>query len=197
MSKNKTISKFKLPSVKSSEVEIKRTLPYNGNAVTEKGFSFSFSCFDRSHKLFNLGDNTSDGTVSGSWFLDFLDCMKSVSNLTVAELQQSRTHDLHPIDWSKTNTSAPANSEQCEFWQFRINKSKGRVIGFVIDSFFYVVYLDPHHNLTNSEGYGKEAFYDAPLSEYEILQQALRTTQEELEHLRLENKEYEDLINAT
>ena len=40
---------FVLPSVGSPTENIVKTLPYNGNVVTEKGFSFSFSCFDRTH----------------------------------------------------------------------------------------------------------------------------------------------------
>ena len=45
---------------------------------------------------------------------------------------------------------------QYEWYQFRISKSKGRVIGIKIDNVFYIVYLDPFHNLINSEGYGKQ-----------------------------------------
>ena len=153
MSKRKTIKKVTLPFDSSKINYSKITLPFNGKLVKENNFSFSFACFDRSHELFNLGSNSLEGVVSGTWFLELLDCLKNVSNMTIADLKQS-THDLHPIDWSKTNTTAPRNNEQLEYWQFRINKSKGRVIGFLIDGVFYVVWLDPHHNLTSCEGYG-------------------------------------------
>ena len=86
---------------------MKRTLPFNGKAVSEKSFSFSFACFDRSHELFNLGDTSATGTVSANWFLDLLDCLKSVSNMNISEMLTS-LHDLHPVDWNKTNTSAPS-----------------------------------------------------------------------------------------
>ena len=162
MSKNKTTDKFNLPKpiINEQSGNLQKTLPYNGNAVTEKSLSFSFACFDRTHELFNLGDNSSEGIIPGGWFLDLLDCFKSISNMTITQAQVS-PHDLHRIQWEKTNTSPPQNGEQYEYWQFRINKSKGRVIGFKIDNIFYVVWLDPHHNLTNSEGYGKENFYKA------------------------------------
>lgn len=176
MNKHKTINKFKLlsdiPNVSSKNI----TLPFNGNIVTEKSFSFSFACFDRKHYLFNLGDNTQDGVVSGKWFLDLMDCLKSASNMTITELKTSM-HNLHPINWNQSNTKAPLESKQREYWQFRINKSKGRVIGFLIDGIFYVVWLDPHHNLTDSNGYGGIVKYKAGLSIYE-------TQNLEMEHLK-------------
>ena len=117
----KMTKKISLPPVQTPTIDMKRTLPFNGKAVSEKSFSFSFACFDRSHELFNLGDTSATGTVSANWFLDLLDCLKSVSNMNTSEMRTS-LHDLHPVDWNKTNTSAPPGGEQCEYWQFRINK---------------------------------------------------------------------------
>lgn len=130
-----------------------KPLPFNGVKVQENGFTFSFSCFDRTHKFFNLGG------VTVSWFIDLLDCLKSVSGKTIADLKNS-IHDFHPVNWSRTNVKCP--SEQGEYWQFRINKSKGRVIGLLIENVFYVVWLDPHHNITNSEGYGGIKKFQTP-----------------------------------
>ena len=79
----------------------------------------------------------------------------------------------------------PDGEEQREYWQFRINKSRGRIIGFLIDRVFYIVWLDPHHNLTNSEGYGKEAYYKEGFSDYEKLEI-------ECERLKRENQELKD-----
>lgn len=171
----------------------KVTLPFNGSVVTEKSFSFSFSCFDRTHELFNLGDSTPDNVVSGKWFLDYLDCLKSVCNMTMYEVQTS-SFDLHPIDWEKTNTHAPEEDTQREYWQFRINKSRGRIIGFIIEGVFYIVWLDPHHNLTDSEGYGGVRTYRRPCSEYEELQYSLQLLQDENKRLSDENKAFEDLF---
>lgn len=186
--------RFHLPAVAKQFTEEKITLPFNGNAVTEKSFSFSFACFDRTHELFNLGGNTDEGVVSGKWFLDLLDCLKSVSNKTVVELKSS-LHDLHPITWSKTNTNAPSNSEQCDYWQFRINKSKGRVIGFLIDGVFYVVWLDPHHNLTDSDGYEGIKKYRTPVCTYETQQLIIKQHEETIAKLQEEIKVCEELLN--
>ncbi len=185
--------KFNLPKVNEKLTQEKTTLPFNGNAVSEKSFSFSFSCFDRTHKLFNLGHNTSEGVVSGKWFLDLLDCLKSVCNKTIPELRESM-HDLHPVDWSTANTREPDNSEQCEYWQFRLNKSKGRVIGFLIDSVFYVVWLDPHHNLTNSEGYGGVNKYKPGMSIYETQELEIADLKQENKQLKGDLKAAEELL---
>ena len=88
------------------------------------------------------------------WFIELLDCLKSISDKTILELMNRSTHDLHPIDWGKTNAKPPEGYDQLEYWRFRLNKSRGRVIGTIIDNVFYVMWLDPYHNLTDREGYG-------------------------------------------
>ena len=155
MPQDKTIKLPRAASIASNTNS--RTLPYNGNAVSEKSFSFSFSCFDRSHKLFNLGESTTpDKAVSGAWFLTLLDCFKDVCNTTKMDLKR-KPHLLHPV--------------------------RGRVIGFFIDSVFYIVWLDKHHNLCDSEGYGGVAYFVHPSNEYEILEAKLHLLQEENERL--------------
>ena len=130
----------------------KPLLPYNGEVVKDNGFSFSFACFDHSHELFNLGGGKEDKTVGGKWFIEFLDCLKSIGNKTISDLKKSM-HELHPVKWEGANVKPP-DTEQRDYWQFRISKSKGRVIGILIDNVFYVVWLDPYHNFMDSEGYG-------------------------------------------
>ena len=154
MSNTREPNKIDLPHPKiPSKKAVAPSLPFNGSVIKNNMFSFSFSCFDRDHKYFNLGGKEEDGTVGGKWFIKLLDCLKSVSSKTIQELKKS-SHKLHPIDWRSTNVKRPDSSEQIEYWQFRINKTRGRVIGVLLDSVFYVVWLDRHHNLTDSEGYG-------------------------------------------
>lgn len=160
MTKRKPI---KLPAPQTDELsKERRSLPFNGSVIKQKGLLFSFSAFDRTHKLFNLGGSGKDKTVGGQWFLKLLDCLKSVSGKSITELMNRSTHDLHPIDWDKANTRPPVGYEQLEYWQFRLDKSNGRVIGIIIDNIFYVVWLDPYHNLTDSEGYGTVKKYPNP-----------------------------------
>lgn len=178
-----TLKNIRIPMPAVPTVAGQLQLPYQGTVVPERGFSFSFTAFDRTHELFNLGDNSEQlGVISGKWFVDLLDCLKNVSKMTVIEMKASM-YDLHPVDWDKANTSIPTGSSQCEYWQFRINKSKGRVIGVLTDGVFYNVWLDPHHNLSNSEGYGTEQWHKAPRGLYET--QELKVAQLEAENRRL------------
>ena len=151
-------TKVKLPNPEPPKRE--NVLPFNGSLVDPKGISFSFSTFDRDCKLFNLGGKEKDGTIGGKWFINLLDCLKNVSSKTIQDLKK-RPYCLHPVDWNNANINCPS-LEQAEFWQFRVNKSRGRVIGILIDSVFYVVWLDPHHNLTDSEGYGRIKTFPKP-----------------------------------
>ena len=158
--KQRRETKINLPQPQETNSSVK--LPFNGTIVQNTGISFSFSSFDRTNELFNLGGRAGDGTVGGKWFLRMLDCLKNVSGKTISELKQSSVHQLHPVDWTKTNVKPPAHSEQSEYWQFRIDKSHGRIIGILIDYVFYVVWLDPYHNLTDSEGYGGVKKFSEP-----------------------------------
>lgn len=155
------------------------TLPFNQSLIKGKSFSFSFACFERCHPLFNLGDSSPEGTLTGNWYIDLLDCFRSINHMTIQEAKVS-THDLHPVDWDSANVAKPAGSEQQEYWQFRISKSKGRIIGILIDSIFFVVWLDPHHNLVDSPGYGKAVYYHAPMSSFEIQEQRISDLEQEL-----------------
>jgi len=79
--------------------------------------------------------------------LDLLDCLQSISGKTIQEITK-KPYCLHPINWKTANVVC----FKAEWYQFRINKTRGRVVGFLIGGVFYVVWLDAHHNLTNSEG---------------------------------------------
>lgn len=178
--------------VAHKEKILPKALPYNGNYATEKSFSFSFACFDRTHRLFNLGDDSRpDNIVSSSWFLSLMDCLKDVSNQQISDLKHS-IHDLHPVEWDNANSNPPPHGEQLEYWQFRLTKSTGRVIGFVLDSVFYVVWLDPHHNLTDSVHYTKAKVHHAGKSDFERLERQNQILQKEIEELL----EYKKLYDA-
>lgn len=116
-----------------------------------------------------------------------------MSNKNVPELIQS-VHDLHPIDWEKTNCSPPENYEQLEYWQFRINKSKGRVIGFRIDNIFYITWIDPYHNLTDSEGYGGVDWYKPGKTDFEKQQERIAELEERNRSLQEENIALNELL---
>ena len=165
-----------------------RTLPYNGKAVQPKSIVFSFASFDRNHVLFNLGCNsTRPEAMPSEWFISLLDVLKEASAKTVTDLQGS-SFELHPVKWKDANAKKPFEDEQFEFWQFRISKAKGRVVGFKIPiescTVFYIVWLVPHHNLTDSEGYGTAKYYVKPLNAYDRLEKENQELRQKCEKLQ-------------
>lgn len=164
----KTPKTFNLPKVSGRIPNKKPELPIPINVSDVHNFTYSFYYLDREHPLFNLGE------IKDGWFLDLLDCLKEASKKTIPELKAGK-FKLHPIDWTRTNVDIPNNYIQQEFWQFRLSKGNGRVIGFKIESVFYVVWLDPHHNLIDSEGYGSYKEYNKPKTEYEELLEKCET----------------------
>ena len=113
----------KLPEPKALPWEI--VLPFNRSLVKQSGISFS--CFDRKHELFNLGGKENGGTVGGKWFIRLLDCLKNAGDKSIAELK-NKPFELHSVNWETTNTNCPTKLGQAEYWQFRVDKSHGRVI---------------------------------------------------------------------
>lgn len=126
--------------------------------------TFSFKYFGQ-QEYFGIGD------MNASWFANVLDRIKDLSSKTAAILDNPTDREayrLHPIDWNAkscpitTNDllSVPQNIkdnvEDNFFWQFQLSKGKGRVVGFFDEniSVFYVVLLDPKHNIQPSKDYG-------------------------------------------
>lgn len=68
----------------------------------------------------------------------------------------------------------------------------------LIDGVFYVVWLDRHHNLTNSEGYGKAVYYKPAKSTYELMLEDISNKEKMIESLKAElNEAYELLDEKT
>jgi len=85
--------------------------------------------------------------------------LKDVSSWNVDEFRGDKSKALrsHPISWPETsepNGFIHLNSQlqDEEPWQFQLSANEyGRVHGFMIDNFFYVVWLDPFHLLYPSK----------------------------------------------
>jgi hypothetical protein len=77
-----------------------------------------------------------------------------LSRSTALELKQCRSSSLrcHPIKWSDTNQDSfgiPNEEQLIDIpYQFSLSSNEhGRVHGFFIEEIFYVVWLDPNHDL--------------------------------------------------
>lgn len=123
-----------------------------------------------SFKYFGQQDYFGIGDTDASWWANLLDRIKDLSNKTAKILDdpsERKSYRLHPIDWGAKNCpitindllSVPQNIkdniEDNFFWQFQLSKGTGRVVGFFDENFsiFYVVLLDPKHNIQPSKDF--------------------------------------------
>lgn len=158
------------------------------------GLRFSFHFFDRKHEAFNCGDTEAE------WYIGLLDSFKEVSGLSLIELKQQRQHyDAHEHDWDKLDYEYTLpqllwDQVRDHCLQFRISKSDGRVHGFTINNTFYIVWLDPHHNLYPCERHGGRTMHQAPLTPYEIVKQELAMAINEVASTNQELDEHKALL---
>ncbi|PJJ68142.1 hypothetical protein [Chryseobacterium geocarposphaerae] len=128
----------------------------------QKYWSFSFKYF-REIEYFGVGDK------NASWFISVLDKLKDMCNYDIdsflanATIKQASRY--HKINWEQKNIplaredfnwidkSIIQNDDEFPFVQFQISKSLGRVVGFWYESIFYIVILDPMHNIQPAKSY--------------------------------------------
>lgn len=159
------MAKFNKPLEQQNQVDKKysRSLVQtkdNGNKL----ITFSFRYFSQ-QDYFGIGD------VPSSWIAALFDRLKEFNGKTnkiIDNITDRKKYRFHPIDWKGENVpitlndieSIPQllkdNAEDDFLWQFQLSKANGRVIGFFNESFdiFYIVLLDPKHNLQPSKNFG-------------------------------------------
>lgn len=129
------------------------------------------------------------GEQDAAWFANLQDRLKDLSGKTGAIVEDKKAvndYRLHPINWDKSPikkedlTSVPEvlrnAAEDDFFWQFQLSKGTGRVVGFFNESMtvFYIVLLDPKHNIQPSKDYGYQVDdTKISLTEYERVQMRL------------------------
>lgn len=148
---NKSLKK--LPIAKE-EIEYLETLK-------DKDLVFSFRFLELNHEIFNLG-----GTCN-RWSNDLFELLNNLSKITrndfVNKLQRHYRSHIH--NWDKLDYKYGLEDEfleQVECRQARISTSKGGIHGFVLGNRFYVIWLDPHHNLYPDDRYGGVKNFSPP-----------------------------------
>ncbi len=139
---------------KPSGKKEKKVVPNNINIYTEdKKVLFSFEILER-NDYFNL-----DGTCV-NWSSDLFEALKKVSKITMKEIHagnysgKSSPFRIHRHDNAKPPCNVTGNISLEDLWQIRISLNKGGIHGLFIDNVFYVLWLDPQHNLYPNENRG-------------------------------------------
>lgn len=128
---------------RQSSSDIKRT-----QVEIPKGTSFSFRYFKDDNDKFSVRNR------DATYLPALLVRLRDLSTLTVQEIINNRSKSLrcHKIAWNDTTESGfgiPNEDQLVESpYQFQISANEhGRVHGFFIENVFYIVWLDPDHNL--------------------------------------------------
>lgn len=117
--------------------------------ISNAYLSFSFRFLDCAHSDFAF-----DGR-DHHYYSQLIRRLQDLSTLKALEFMSNRSQSLraHPIDFTAGNVVV--NSFNIQGWedidefayQFQVAKSLGRVHGFLIDTVFYVRWIDPDHKL--------------------------------------------------
>lgn len=133
------------------------------NDVKNQNVFFSFEILEK-NEYFNL-----DGTCV-NWSSDLFDTMQKVSKIPVKEIYAGKYSGknspfrIHQHEKATPPCKVPANIALDDLWQIRISVSKGGVHGLFIDNVFYVIWLDPQHNLYPDENHGGLVKIKPPLT---------------------------------
>lgn len=118
--------------------------------IKEGFIHFRFDYFDSTHSHF-------DGSKADfNWIRNMMQRLKDLQQMRVKEFQTDtrfrKSQYVHRINWEEAllnsfgiNNPSPDLDEDA--WQFAISKGNGRVHGFFIGQYFYVVWIDPEHRL--------------------------------------------------
>lgn len=184
MAKNgaRLTAKLSKPLVDKGPRSARSLIPKEENNMPYITFSFRY-CSQQEY--FGIGGE------DAVWFANLQDRLKDLSGKTGAILESvidRKAYRLHPINWNACNCpiskedliSVPKiireNTEEDFFWQFQLSKGKGRVVGFFneTNSIFYIVLLDPKHNIQPSKSYGYSVDdTEIAITEFERLQMKL------------------------
>lgn len=114
---------------------------------------FSFEGLER-NEYFNL-----EGTCN-NWASDLFIMMQEVSAISIKEItageytgKQSKFR-IHNHKEVKNPCAIPKNVKLEDMCQIRLGRSKGAIHGVLSENIFYVIWLDPLHNLYPDEKHG-------------------------------------------
>lgn len=148
---------------------------------------FSFASLEWT-EYFNL-----DSTCP-SWSLDLLNMLKNVSGVSKAHLLSGkyRTYRVHTHENAKPPDPLPVGVSLKDCYQIRISTAKGGIHGVFVENTFYVIWLDPLHNMYPDDRFGGLRKITPPNTCCRDREERIFQLQEENAKLKEENKYWED-----
>lgn len=155
-----------------------------------KGISFSFQALDKT-EYFNLD------VTCANWASNLFETLKVVSTIPKSDLVQNkyRTYRVHSHVNAHPPSPLPEGVALKNLYQIRISKSKGGIHGVFVEDVFYVIWLDPLHNMYPDDNYGGLRKILPPSNCCEDREEELLKLKQENEQLKEENKYWESELN--
>lgn len=191
-------TKRSIPKKEKNETNVKPSVIKKQTPLSkQEGITFSFEALEKT-EYFNL-DSTCE-----NWSSDLFEMLKDISSIRKESLIAGEygIYRIHNHEKAKPPSNLPEGVELKDFYQIRISKSKGGIHGVFNENVFYIIWLDPHHNMYPDPKYGGLKKIKPPLScckdrENIILElfEANKNLKKENEDLKEENKYWEEEIN--
>lgn len=173
---------------KQTQVETKTLIP-KPEIPIKQGISFSFEILETT-EYFNL-----DSTCA-NWSSELFEMMRNVCKIDKQQLLLGTygTYRVHSHGNAKPPNPFPQNINAKDCYQIRISKSKGGIHGVFYENVFYVIWLDPLHNMYPDDRHGGLKKIKPPKTCCMDRDEELNRIGEENEKLKIQIKEYEELL---
>ena len=138
-------SKVKIPKIELKPFDSSKIKP---TVIDDGKVSFNF------WRLFEKPKKFKYSVCESKYFKKVLERLKNISNLSRMELCTTCSKSLrsHAIDFNHKsvteNTFGFGEDIDDEAWQFEVSENEhGRIHGYFVGNVFYIVWLDPKHDL--------------------------------------------------
>ncbi|HUM84790.1 MAG TPA: hypothetical protein PLN48_13605 [Lachnospiraceae bacterium] len=163
------------------------------NVSVDNGIIFSFERLEK-NDYFNID------CACERWSVDLFQMFKDISQYTPNDFYSGKLANskfrIHTHEKAKPPCKIPEDIDLSSFYQIRIEEDKGGIHGVLVDNIFYVVWLDPLHNMYPNSMYGGARKIKQGQSCCEDGKARLLETLEENQRLKTENETYADLFEA-
>ena len=115
----------------------------------ESNVVFSFAVLEWT-EYFNLE------STCRNWSWDMLNMLKDISKISKAALMRGeyKTYRVHNHEKAIVPCPLPEGVALKDLYQLRISTAKGGIHGVFSENTFYVIWMDPLHNMYPNENYG-------------------------------------------
>lgn len=137
-----------------------------------------------------------NGTCN-DWALDLFNMFKEVSKLKKSRLFSGEfsTYRVHNHANANPPNKLPDGVDLKNCYQIRIAKSKGGVHGIFVENVFYVIWLDPLHNMYPDDRFGGLRRVDPPKTCCSLNEDLVCRLNDRIEQLEGENRELMNLLD--